>query len=722
MKNLILFTLIVIVLFCVCSREMTFYVAINGTDASPGTRAKPFATLDRAREAVRQWKRQGNGGSVQVLLRGGTYPITKTVVFGPEDSGEPENPVVYAAYPGEKVVFSGGRRIPPDRVEQVTDERILKLLPAEVRQKVRQVNLHELGIHDTGRLRNVGFARPYGPVWLELFVNKQPLQLARWPNHGYLPMGRVVDPGSVPRKGDYSNRGGTFHYNTNRPSRWTHSNDIRICGYFMQGWAEDAVRLARIDTLNKLFVTAGPTLYGFGSAEEKSIRRWYVYNLLEELDQPDEYYVDRQTGILYFIPPDTITSLEVSLLEESMIALEGASNIHIQNILFECSRGMGIYLERGENNRIENCVFRNLGIVAVCIGRGVEPFRTLMHDGSSIPVARKIGSLLQHRYRNTTFNRQAGKNNGVINCEIYNTGAGGVHLGGGDRLSLEPGKNFVENCVIHDFNRIEKSYRAGVDISGVGNRISHCEIYNAPSMAILLHGNDHIIEYNEIHHVCLTVDDQGALYYGRDPSERGHQVRYNYFHHIGSGRPYAGTYHGTSAVYHDDGACGMAVFGNVFYKAGYRTVLIGGGSDNPYTNNIFIESPIAIHVDNRLQRDKSFGSPGDIYRVRLAAVRYNQPPYSLKYPELARYWEDNPALPRRNTVWKNVFYRVKKVLNGDRNWLPFLSDNWITEDDPGFVAPEQEDFRLRADAPVFTRIPGFQPIPFEKIGVQKQEE
>ena len=51
----------------------------------------------------------------------------------------------------------------------------------------------------------------------------------------------------------------------------------------------------------------------------------------------------------------------------------------------------------------------------------------------------------------------------------------------------------MENCRIHDFNRIEKSYRPGVWIDGVGNRVSQCDIYNAPSMAILFHGNNHVL-------------------------------------------------------------------------------------------------------------------------------------------------------------------------------------------------------------------------------------
>lgn len=68
--------------------------------------------------------------------------------------------------------------------------------------------------------------------------------------------------------------------------------------------------------------------------------------------------------------------------------------------------------------------------------------------------------------------------------------------------------NYVENCRIHDYNRIEKSYRPGIWMDGVGNRISKCDIYDAPSMAILFHGNNHVIELCDITNVCSEVDDQ----------------------------------------------------------------------------------------------------------------------------------------------------------------------------------------------------------------------
>ena len=704
-----------------CTRSRDIYVSPEGSDDNAGTRESPVATLFRARDLVREIRKEHPEWSVIVYLRGGTYSLYETFRLHSQDSGSEDHPVVYAACPGEEVHLTGGIRIAPEHVVAIEDEQIRKLFRPEVRNSVRMVDLRSLGINNYGKIRNVGFSRPYGPVWMEVFINGKPLHLSRWPNEGYLPMGKVLDRGSVPRDGDFSNRGGRFMYEGHRPSHWGHSHDVWLMGYFYHGWAEDAVKLKEIDMLHSVFSTAGPSLYGFGPASEKPYRRWYAFNIMEETDMPGEYYIDREAGILYFIPPEELKMLEVSLLETPMVSLLGASNVVFRDIVFECSRGMGIYMDNTRNNRIERCTFRNLGIVGVCIGKGIKPFKQLRHDGTGVPASEVIGSLQQHIYRNTTFDREGGKNNGVISCVIYQTGAGGVSLGGGNRLTLDTAGNFVENCSIHDFNRIEKSYRPGIYISGVSNRISHCEIFNAPSSAILLHGNDHLIEYNEIHHVCLTVDDQGALYYGRDPSERGHKVRYNYFHDNGTKHRYDKKYHGTSSVYHDDGACGMEVYGNIFYKAGTRNSLIGGGADNPYTNNVFMDCQIAIHVDNRNERGNSI-SPGGIFERRLKAVNYNQPPYSIRYPHLASYFDDNPGLPKRNTVSKNVFYKVEKVINGNPDWLPFKDDNWVTGEDPGFTDYNNKDFSLRKGAKVFDKIPGFKPIPFYEIGIRKDEQ
>jgi len=693
-------------------KAICFYVSSSGKDSNPGSIEKPFASLEKARKEVRKILSKEKSISVTVYLRGGNYFIKNSVVFDSLDSGTGDNAVTYTSYNNETVSFSGGISIPVKYATAVKDELVLNRFPPGAKNKILQVDLKKIGIKDFGRLTPRGFARPYQPAPMELFCNKRAMQLARYPNDSLIPLGKVLDAGSIPRNGDFSHRGGKFQFSIDEPNRWAQAKDIWISGFFRYGYADDAVQIADLDLKNKIISTKQETLYGFESG--KNFQRWFAYNLLEEIDRPGEYYIDRTSGVLYFYGPDEeLKTIEVSMLEAPLVQLKNSSFIHFKGINFECSRGMGIYIEKGNDNKIDSCVFRNLGIVGICVGKGIEPFAELTHEGDGEPASGKLGSVMNYMYKNTTFDREAGTSHIISNCEIYNTGAGGISLSGGDRLTLKKGNNQVVNCSIHDFNRLDRSYKAGINIDGVGNAIRHCEIFNCPGSAILLHGNDHLIEYNSIHHVVTDGDDMGAIYYGRDPSEQGNKVQYNFFHHIGND-------HGLIvSVYHDDGACGMEVTGNIFYLAGMRSVLIGGGSDNVYRNNIFIESPMAFHLDNRLMGwAKANVDKDGIFQKRLEAVNYKQAPYAVAYPKLKNYFEDGPALPKRNFIENNVFVNVKQMHNGNPQWS-YVGSNYFTCDESIFVDYEHMDFSLRSRADIFKILPGFKQIPFKEIGPHK---
>jgi hypothetical protein len=322
----------------------------------------------------------------------------------------------------------------------------------------------------------------------------------------------------------------------------------------------------------------------------------------------------------------------------------------------------------------------------------------------------QLGRLPGMLYSNTTFNRQGGRDNGVINCRIENTGCGGISLSGGDRRTLEPGGNYVRNCVFTNCGRIDYSYKSPVNIDGVGNRVQHCLFNGSPATAIYLHGNNHLIEYNIINEACSFVDDMGAVYMGRDPSESGNIIRWNFFKNIGR----IGM---TIAVYFDDGACGTSVYGNIFYKAGTRTILVGGGSHNHIFNNIFIDSKTAIHLDDRLSNwGRKLLDSGGLFSSRLRAVRYDQSPYSTAYPWLAGYFGSHPEIPQHNDIENNVLVNTALVHDGLAEWGPVHADNLIIQSDPGFVNAGALDFSLKKDAAVFTQLPGFRDIPFSGIG------
>ena len=91
-------------------------------------------------------------------------------------------------------------------------------------------------------------------------------------------------------------------------------------------------------------------------------------------------------------------------------------------MIFELTRGIGVYIEGGGSNLIAGCTLRNMGVLAVCIGRGIKPDTMLRHNFTGEPVSRQLGSWHEHIYDNTAFDRRGEKNHRIIGCDIYNIG------------------------------------------------------------------------------------------------------------------------------------------------------------------------------------------------------------------------------------------------------------------------------------------------------------
>lgn len=682
------------------------YVSTNGSDNNPGTIELPFATLDKARDIIRTDRVKSPKANYTVFLREGIYHIATTIEFDDRDVFTDEAPLTIRPYEYESVRISGGIKIPKERIGKISDTTISNRFITRVKEKIQQINYAGLNV-DEGKIQPHGFGRPYTNTQMELFGKERAYFLGRWPNKGYTPINSVLEKGSTPSSGDTTNIGGTIEYEAPRVGRWENSEEPWIAGLFRYGFADDAVAVKKVDPEKKLITTTQPTFYGFSSGE--SFNAFYGFNVLEDIDVPGEYFVDKKKKRIYFFPYDgeDFTDLSLSIMEEPLVALQNSVDVHFENISFECTRGMGVYVEGGNDIHFTSCTFRNIGTVAICFGKGV--------DENGVPTSRKLGDLKGYLYANQIWDRNCGKDHLIDNCEIYNTGAGGVILGGGNRLTLNRGNNRVTNCSIHNFNRWEKTYRGGINVDGVGNVIDHNEIYDCPGVAIHLNGNEHRIEYNIIHDAVTDGHDMGAIYYGRNPSEQGNIVRYNYFHHNGNKD---GT---IMSVYHDDGACGMTVYGNIFFKPGNIAVMIGGGNDIVYRNNIFIDVPLAFHIDNRMQNwgGQEFLFKDGIYHKRLDEVHIDKLPYSDAYPNLANYWTDNLGFPKRNLVENNLFVNVEQLHNGSPEWLQF-GKNIITNNDPGFESYAKMDFRINKNSKVFTELSDFENVPFEKMGRQKR--
>ncbi|MBN2449568.1 MAG: right-handed parallel beta-helix repeat-containing protein, partial [Lentisphaeria bacterium] len=423
-----------------------------------------------------------------------------------------------------------------------------------------------------------------------------------------------------------------------------------------------------------------PHLYGVRQGNP-SPRRYRALNLLEELDAPGEFFIDRTTNHLLFWPLGDLGTARVvlSTLDQPIVVLRQTSHVALRGFVIECGLGDGIGVEGGEACRIEGCRVRNV-------------------RGSGIRVS-------------------GGQGHRVETCDVHDTGTGGVHLSGGDRRLLTPAGHEVVNCHIRGFARHQLTYANGITLAGVGNRAAHNLVHEAPHQAIGISGNDHLFEYNVVHHVCMETDDCGALYKGRNPSCRGNVIRQNFWHHIGSPRG-----HGNAAVYFDDGDGGDTVAHNVFFRCGepgkgsFGTVFSHGGHDLLAENNLFIECKRAL--GSAPWNDKRWRSmiEGELWQTRLLQeVDITQPPYTLRYPELAGFMEPRDGQPRVNRARGNLVVMCAETRSG--NWDVDAANNWITDTDPGFVDPARGDFRLRPESEAFRRLPGFQPIALETMGL-----
>lgn len=689
----------VLALFPWTTLARDLYVAPNGSDKNSGTKGKPFATLERARDEIREMKTSGalakNGTTV--WLRGGDYLRTNALELIAADSGSPKARITWRAFQGETVRLLGGRLL--NGFQTVTDPAVLSRLDKNAQGKVVQLNFGTLGLTDFGEMRSRGFARGTSASHCELFFGGKPMILARWPNEGAfeqiagIPTGRIDEHG-----GTLGILESGFNYAGERPRHWQETTNLWVHGYWAWDWANSYEHVSSLDLETHLVKTAAPYgLYGFRKGQ-----RFYFLNVLEELDQPGEWFLDRASKTLYFWPPDSVDSISankksneiiLSLLDQPFLKLNGASNVTFRSLTMEATRGNAVEIHGGATNGIAGCVIRNIGNSGVRI--------------------------------------EGGQGHSVVGCDIFDTGDGGVTLNGGDRKTLLPGGHFVENCHFQRQGRWSKCYVPAVLMDGVGMRASHNLIHDHPHCAILFNGNDHLIEFNEIHHIALETGDVGAIYAGRNYTYRGNRMSYNFIHHTG------GVGMGSMGIYMDDCMSGAEIFGNIFYKV-QRAAFIGGGRDHQVINNVFVDCNHAVELDARGMDKTPVWRDMVDKTMRAHLVDLPQALYRSRYPDLAaldKYYgpPGGPSIEgaaftgvpaENNVVATNI--SVGKWLRVAWHATPKMLrlENNLTNANPQFVEQPNDqsrakDFALQRTSPAWKL--GFQKLPVEKIGLYRDE-
>lgn len=662
--------------------DSSFYISTQGNDSWSGRLAKrnadgtdgPFRTFKKAQSAVRDLKKKSDGAAktIVVAVCGGIYELEETLTFTKEDSGSDQYPVIWRAMPKENVRLIGGKFL--RKMKRVKDPEIKKLLNAEVCDKIVQVDLKEAGITKYGE--------PSGGS-IEPFFNNKPMQISRYPNDGFMTITAVAKEGvkQIDVRGTKGIAEGFFQTDDKRILNWKNEKDLYVHGYWFWDWSEQRHKVVSIDP-ETLMIKVAPPYHSFGYRP----KQWfYAFNLLSEIDKPGEYYIDREKGILYFYPPDKVKrdSLIISLLGNA-VQMNDVSNLIFTGFTVEAARGGGIIVNGGKGDLIAGCSIRNV-------------------TGTGISIS--------------------GTDQTVFGCHLYQLGSTGISLNGGDRKSLTPGRCSAINNDVHDYALIRRVYCPGITTSGVGNLIAHNRVTDAPHMGMGFGGNDHVIEYNELANVCFESNDAGAIYTGRNWTMRGNILRYNYLHDISGFRG-----RGCVGIYLDDMFSSADLIGNLFVNV-TRAAMIGGGRDCHVINNIFVNCKPSLHVDARALGWCYAHADGWLKEAKekgtLSGIKFDKPPYSEKYPELANILQKEPKAPEGNVIERNIAVGGTWDSNKSGQWQgtsiekkarPYLTmkDNFV-EGDPMFVDAAKGDYRLKPESPAFKI--GFKQLPLDKIGL-----
>ena len=688
-----------------------FYVSTNGNDENSGTKDSPFLTIEKAVEAVRNTDKAGKNG-ITVCIEGGEYRVS-SLELTKEDSGTEECPVTYRSYNGE-VIINGGITLNTADFKKVKSyPEIAERLSADTQENVVVVDLtkapYSLTSDDWGKIYAIGsyhtadnYDGDYtGPLYCELFLDDIRQTVARYPDNEYLYTEEVVKTGLGKESDGALTEVKNWHeirnpepdiYKVNpelakKISGWKNLEDVWMFGYWKYDWADASTPVGSFDKdtceLSPRFVS----LYG-----TKTDAPYYFFNVLEELTAEGEWYLDREKGLLCMWEPENKDNAEIILsLSLNPVINSEADYITFDGLTVKGTRSDGVVIT-GNNNTVQNCLIKNVAGNALVMN---------------------------------------GSNNLAYNNEITRTGKGGIIISGGDTETLTPGNSKADNNYIHDWSEIYQTYQPAVTLEGVGNICSHNEMENSPHEAITYKGNNHIIEYNLIHDVCLLSDDAGAIYSGRSWVWYGNVVRYNCIYNVGSEN------HRPDGIYLDDAVSGHQIYGNLLINIPSNSIHVGGGRDNVITNNIIVNpGNNALRFDDRAREGAlengwfthAYVGSGDMWEA-LYSSPWQSETWQNAFPEYKNCTDDisesdSPAyIPNPASTFKNNI-----IINKNMGYGEVYSSVWKFSDisengiynvdkcDEIFVDIDNGDYNIKDIDEIRKVAPDFKEIPLDMIG------
>ena len=671
--------------------------AYSGSDVvGTGEKNSPVASISKGLEVLYEQKENSDIEDGRLIIGDGTYYVDKSVSITSSSPFNDSGKLVLKAESGAKPVLTAGVNFEMTDAKKVTDEAVLSRLT----DQNARAYLYELDLTSKIALSDippVGYPGSYNlNKWLtnkvstntcEVFIGGELMNVARYPNEGYKNITYVLHEGAIPRNWEDDVIGDdeyveeadrdltdTFKilYDYPNADNWTKADQALMFGYWKYDWATQTVPLASVDTARNVITSGHPSNYGVNAGA-----RYYVFNLLEEIDSSGEYFIDRKTGKMYFYMPDNLNEdakISVTIKNTYLIDITNASNIEIDSLNITGTRGRGINVTNGKNITVKNCEISNVADMGIGA------------DGTNIL---------------------------IDNCYIHDVN-GGIYLGGGTLSDLTPSNNIVSNCIIENFSRISKTYTRAINLSGVGNTATHNEISDGEHMAIGFSGVNNVISYNEVYDVCKEVDDAGAIYVGRTWVDRGNMIINNYIHDL---RPSVMSDNTVAGIFLDDHYAGAYIEGNVFANITGDGVRGNGGREHTILNNVFVNCSLRGTYMKDVPPTKDFSTQLAI----LEASNYKNEVWQKEFPELYNILNNSYNFSVDHIYKNNLAVNCGEAgyIYGEHStmYAKEISGNYTTDEDPGFKDMANNNYAITAEA-LASKIPGFKTIEFEKMGRQ----